>query len=343
LTPGIWKETQRLGVLLPPDEGLSAPELVGLAVLAEKMGYTTVVTGEVAGPEAFALLGMVAGATARVTIGTGVIAMATRSVALAAMGFATLASMAPGRVFSGIGASSRIVVEQWHGREYPRAATQVREYVPALRSALRGERLEVDGEYVRASGFRLRLPAQDLPVVVAAMNPRMLEIAGEIADGVFLAWCSVEDAAEKVALVRRGAERAGRDPASIRVFSSLHAYAGSDTTRVIERLRREVLGYATVPTHQLSFRRVLPNLAVIHDLWAKGERKAALAEIDDEAVRAFTAVGDAGTVAARVRAYWEAGVDCPVLFTVGNERGAVGELRTTIVETARQLGLSRER
>jgi probable F420-dependent oxidoreductase len=325
--------------LLPPDEGLSVPELIDLAVLAERSGYTTVATGEVSGPESFSLLGMVAASTNHVTIGTGVIAMATRSVPLAAMGFATLSSMRPGRVFAGVGASSQTVVKRWHGREYPRASTHVREYVPALRSALRGERLDLAGEYVRSSGFQLRIPAPDVPIVLGAMNPKMLQTAGEIADGVFLAWCSVEDAAEKVALVRRGAERAGKDPASIQVFSSLHAYAGSDTARVIERLRREVLSYATVPTHQPSFAKVLPSLALIDALWASGDRKAALAEVSDEAVLALTAVGDADAVAARVQEYWDVGVDCPVLLTLGSLRGVARELRATVVDTAQKLGL----
>ena len=92
----LWPDRQRLGVRPPPDEGLSVPELVDLAVLAEQLGYTTVATGEVSGPESFALLGMVAAVTNRVTIGTGVIPMATRSVPLAAMGFATLSSMRRG-------------------------------------------------------------------------------------------------------------------------------------------------------------------------------------------------------------------------------------------------------
>jgi probable F420-dependent oxidoreductase len=332
-----WRNQPRLGVLLPPDEGLSAAELLRLAVLAEEVGYSTVATGEVAGPEAFALLGMVAAVTKRVTIGTGVIPMATRSVPLIAMGFSTLESMAPGRIFAGVGASSPTVVEQWHGRDYPKALTHVREFIPALRIALQGDRLEFHGEFVRSNGFRLKLPSSRIPIVVAAMNPKMLEIAGALADGVFLAWCSVEDSAEKVALVRRSAERTGRDPSSVVIFQSLHAYTGTETTAVIERLRREMLGYATVPTHRPSFERVVASLDEINELWASGERREALAKIDDKSVLAFTAIGSPDTVASRIREYWEAGVDCPVLFPVGSKPGSVGELLATVETTARSL------
>lgn len=333
----LWPSQPRLGILLPPDEGLSAPELVSLAIRAEATGYTTVATGEVAGPEAFALLGMVAGATSRIALGTGVISMATRSVPLIAMGFSTLESMAPGRVFAGVGASSPTVVEQWHGRDYPKGLTHAREFLPALRSALKGDRLELHGEVVQSNGFRLKLAPSRMPIVLAAMNPRMLELAGALADGVFLAWCSVEDAAEKVARVRLGAEKAGKDPDSVTVFQTVHAYTGTNTASVIERLRREILGYATVPTHRPSFERIVRDLDQINELWVRGERRAALAKIDDESVLAFAAIGSPHTVAARVQEYWNAGVTCPVLFTVSGQPGRVGQLLATIEETASSL------
>ena len=88
----------RLGVSIPVEEGLALDQLAGLAEAAERHGYEAVVAGEVAGPDVFALLTAIASRTERVTLGTGVVPLATRSPALLAMGFQSVASLAPGRV-----------------------------------------------------------------------------------------------------------------------------------------------------------------------------------------------------------------------------------------------------
>ena len=78
----------------------------------------------------------------------------------------------------------------------------------------------------------------------------MIRLAGAVADGVFLTWARPEEIASKLALVREGAESAGRDPAAVEVVCSFWGYAGPDVERATDRLRRVVLSYATVPTHQ---------------------------------------------------------------------------------------------
>ena len=148
----------RVGISIPVEEGLPIERLVDLAREAERCGYDTVVAGEVAGPDVFALLTAIAVATERVAIGTGVVPMSTRPVGLLAMGFQTLASLAPGRVVAGVGVSSPTVIERWHGGTFAPPIAYVREFLPALRQALDGEKLALDGKYVRSKGFRTTLP-----------------------------------------------------------------------------------------------------------------------------------------------------------------------------------------
>ena len=146
--PRLRPSVMRLGVSIPVEERLPAGRLVELAQSAERGGFdTVVVAGEVQGPDAMALLAAVAASTERVTIGSGVVPMATRGATLTAMGFATLASLAPGRVLAGVGVSSPLVVEGWHGRTFEPPVAYVRRFLPELRRALDGERLD--------SGFRL--------------------------------------------------------------------------------------------------------------------------------------------------------------------------------------------
>ena len=330
----------RLGVSIPVEEGLSIGELVGLAQSAERHGYEAVVAGEVAGPDAFALLTAIAGATERVTLGTGVVPLATRSPALLAMGFQSVASLAPGRVVAGVGVSSPTVVERWHGRTFAPPLAYVREALPALRAALDGEKLAADGEHVRSDGFRLTLPpGPRVPIVLAAMRPRMIRLAGELADGAFLTWCPPEEAAEGVELLRDGARSAGRDPAGLLVIASFFAYAGPDVDVARERMRRYVLQYASVSTHRDNFARSIPNLDEVEAAWRAGDRKRALSLVSDESVERLTPLGAEAAVR-RARDLHAAGVDLPIMVVTAAERGDGAGPLATIEAVAAALDLT---
>jgi alkanesulfonate monooxygenase SsuD/methylene tetrahydromethanopterin reductase-like flavin-dependent oxidoreductase (luciferase family) len=304
----------RVGVSIPVEERLPATRLVELAQIAERGGFDTVVAGEVQGPEAMALLGAVAASTERITIGSGVVPMATRGAALTAMGFATLASLAPGRVFAGVGVSSPLVVEQWHGRTFEAPLPYVRRFLPELRRALDGERLD--------SGFRLALDVEHrVPIVLAAMRPRMIELAGELADGVFLTWCPPDEAPDRVALARRGAERAGRNPDDLLVLVSYFAYAGPESDASLERMRRYLVQYAVVPTHRDSFRGTLAHLDEIGAAWSRGDRKRALELVSDDEVQRISVVGTAEHVLRRAKEFHAAGVDLPIVLATAARAG----------------------
>jgi probable F420-dependent oxidoreductase len=304
----------RVGVSVPVEERLPAGRLVQLAQAAERGGFDTVVAGEVQGPEAMALLGAVAATTERITIGSGVVPMATRGPTLAAMGFATLASLAPGRVFAGVGVSSPLVVEKWHGRTFETPVPFVRRFLPELRRALDGERL--------ASSFRLALDLeQRVPIVLAAMRPRMIELAGELADGVFLTWCPPDEAPARVALARRGAERAGRNPDDLLVIVSFFAYAGAETEASLERMRRYLVQYACVPTHRDSFAGTLEHLDEIGEAWLRGDRKRALDLVSDDEVRHISVVGTAADVVRRAAEFHAAGIELPIMVATAARAG----------------------
>lgn len=322
----------RLGIAIPTEERLPVLRLVELARAAERGGFDTVVAGEVQGPEAMALLAAVAERTERVRIGSGVVPAATRSPALLAMGFATLASLAPGRVFAGVGVSTPAIVNGWHGRTFEPPIHFMRRFLPELRRALDGERLD--------TGFKLGLDLeQRVPIVVGAMGPRMIELAGELADGVFLAWCPPDEAADRVALARRGAERAGRDPNELLVMLSFFAYAGPETEAALDRMRRYVLQYAAVPTHRESFRGTIPRLDEVGEAWARGNRRRALALVDDDDARRICAIGSADDVIRRASELAAAGIDLPVMQPTAARVGdGLGPLAT--VEAVGQAAAS---
>lgn len=306
----------KLGITMPVEDGLSAPEYLRLARAAEDHGYDSVWVGEVAGPEVFSMLGLMAASTSRIRVGSGIAGIHPRSAALTAMGFATLASAAPGRVLAGLGVSSPMIVRDWHGREFARPLATVEGYVRALRAAWAGERVEV--EYPRVHGFRSGLlPPVAPPVVLGAMNPGMLRLAGRIADGVFITWCTPDEVTAKLALVREGERAAGRAPGSVWAMSSFWGYAGDRPDEAAERLRRVVLQYAMVPTHRTSFAGTFPELDRATRLWRDGERRRALELVPPGAVRRLCVVGDGAAIADRARALGAAGVELAVVLTPG--------------------------
>jgi len=332
---------EQVAITLPVEDGLPAADYVGLAELAERCGYDAVLAGEVAGPEVFSLLGMIAARTTSIRIGTGITGMYSRPPALTAMGFATLASCAPGRVIAGLGTSSPIITEGWYGTPFVNPLGTAGEFIAVLRQALTGSAVSFAGRQLRSDGFRATMtPPSPVPVLLAAMNPAMLRLAGQAADGVFITWTPPGEVASRLAHVRDGERAAGRPPGQVWAAASFWAYCGPRTAEALERLRRVVLQYAMVPTHQASFRGSFPALDEAAAAWGRGDRRAALRLVGDDTVHALCAVGGPETVADYVRALRAAGVDLPVVLTPGAEPGDVAGSRATITGLAKALGLA---
>lgn len=343
-------QARQIAITLPVEDKLSAAGYVDLATHAERSGYDAVLAGEVAGPEVFSLLGMIAARTTSIRIGSGIVGCYARPPALTAMGFATLASYAPGRVIAGIGTSSPIIVGRWFGLDFEQPLTTAREFIAILRRALSGEPVTYAGGRLHTDGFRatMTVPAARsgaaaeaaVPILLAAMNPAMLRLAGRAADGVFLTWTSPGEIASRLAYVRDGEQRNGRPAGHVRAAASFWAYCGPRQEEALERMRRVVLQYAMVPTHRESFRNVFPRLDEATAAWQAGNRRAALSFVGDDTVRVLCAVGAPKTVAAHVRALWDAGVTMPVVLTPGAEPGDAAGARATISGLAQELGLA---
>lgn len=309
-----------VAITMPVEDGLSIGWLTDLVIHAEQAGIDTALVGEVAGPEVFATLGAMAARTKRIKLGSGIVAAYTRSPALTAMGFATLASLAPGRVIAGVGASSPIVVGRWHGGDFDQPLATVREFIGLLRAALAGEKLNHDGPRFRSKGFRLDLPGVEVPIWLGAINPRMLALAGEQADAAFMTWCPPEEVGPKREIVNAAAAESGRNPADVATALSFWAYSGPDLEQALERMRRQVLAYSMVPTHQPAFVGTFDNLAEVAEAWHKGDRAKALALVPDEAVLAQCALGP-DMLAERIADYRAAGVDLPIVLLTGAHLG----------------------
>ena len=309
--------------------------LLELAQVAEDLGYDSTVCGEIAGPDAFTLLGAIAARTSRMNLGTSVISTFTRSPALAAMSFATLHDLAPGRVFAGVGSGSATIVEGWHGLTFQKPLVRARAYITDLRAALAGERIGTRTEGLATPAFRV-MPSRErhVPIVLAAMHPGMLRLSGAIADGVILAFCPVEEVASRAALVREGAVEAGRDPDDIAIIVSQNAYVGEHYDEVMLQLRRFILQYAVLPTHRASIEGSFPEIDAATAAWRTGDRRGALGFVTEATVQKICAIGTADEVRQRITDLRSAGTDLVVLHALGRHQG--DEL--SAAETLQALG-----
>src|SRR5689334_13259225 len=145
----------RMGFVLSSAAALPPDEFTAIAREVEARGYHTAWTGEVSGWDAITVMTMIASRTERLNVACAVVPVQTRTPVVLGMSAAALAHFAPGRVSLGLGLSSRIIVEQWHGLPFAPALAQIREAVQIIRMVAGGERVTFEGRFYRLRNFRL--------------------------------------------------------------------------------------------------------------------------------------------------------------------------------------------
>ena len=315
----------RLGVTFASLQGLGLPTAIETARRAESLGYRSFWTAEVTGPEAFSLLGAVSQRAPSLDLGTGVLALQLRTPPLLAMAAASLQALAPDReILVGVGISSPVVTERWHGTTYgERPLARVREFVTLLRACLSGEPVDFAGDFYSVSKFRLgvRLPegGPRPKIVIGALNEGMLRLAGEVADGVLLNYLPASHVPWSVEQVRKGGNAT--------IYCYVHVGVTERNEKTIDLARRDLFGYATVDAYARNFTRAGYGDAVeeVRARHAARDREGALNAVSEEMVDGIDVVGDADHIKKTVRAYVDGGVEQPVIFPLpwGQDRRAV--------------------
>jgi probable F420-dependent oxidoreductase len=296
----------------PTTVGVGAAELVELCVEAEGLGYRSAWLAEVAGPEAFALAGGVAAATTSMDLGVAVVPAATRSPTVLAMAAATVSQLAQGRTFAlGVGASSRVIVERWHGADFDPPLQRVRDAVGAVQALLRGER-DFTGPTSRVSRFRAETgPAGPTPVYVGALGPRMLRMAGEIADGVCLNLMPAAAVPRQLAEIRAGAEEAGRAlPDGFGVLARFHVVPCDDPAEGRAFVRAAFGPYYAQPVYNrfLAWCGYPEEASEIAAGFASGDRDRVARALHDDLVDAIAPVGSPARIRSALEPFADAGI-----------------------------------
>ncbi|MEX1165078.1 MAG: LLM class flavin-dependent oxidoreductase [Nitriliruptor sp.] len=228
-----------------------------LAVDVEGAGFRSLWTNEAAGRDALLLCQAWAAATTTLEVGVGVVPLWTRSPAQLAMACATLQEASGGRFVLGLGVSHPATMGPWHGADFRAPRTAAAETLEILSQLEAGDTADVDGEVMRSKRFRLQLTPRPPATtrLLAAMGPRMLQLAGSAADGVLLNWSSTGEVARAGERVRAARGAAGRDPDDAQVVTYVRVAVADDRDAAVAALAREIATYAALPAYAAHFER----------------------------------------------------------------------------------------
>jgi probable F420-dependent oxidoreductase len=288
----------KVGILLS-GEGMSLSDVIELGVSVEDAGLDSAWHVEIQ-REPFVPLAAIAARTKRIRLGTGV-AIWARSPVLASLVAANLDELSGGRFLYGLGTGPPDWNRRFHGIGYERPVQRIHEYVDVMRGAWRaayeGSTFDYDGQIYRVEGYRrsLRQERERVPIVLAAVQRRMCELVGEIADGVLFNVLSTPRYVREFALprVERGAARAGRTAASVERAAAITAAVDADPSEARRWARHHIAFYSVIPYFDVMFELhgFQREAAAIREAAARGDPAGMIAAVSEEMIDTFAIAG----------------------------------------------------
>ena len=310
--------------------GTNPAELVPLVQEAERLGYDSAWASEAWGTDAVSVLAWMAASTSRIKIGSAIMQIPGRTPANTAMTAATLDLMSGGRFVLGLGTSGPQVVEGWHGQPWGKPLLKTREYVEIVRAALRRELVEHDGEHYRipytgpgATGLgkplklMLRPLRADIPILLAAIGPKNVALAAEIADG----WLPIFVVPERFDETF-GASIA-RVPDGFEIATPVSVLVGDDVQALRDALKPHValyiggMGAKGVNFYNALVRRYgwEAEAERVQALYLDRKEREAIAAVPDELVDAVSLIGPKERIRDRLAAWRETPVTTLIVST----------------------------
>ncbi|MFN2465239.1 MAG: LLM class F420-dependent oxidoreductase [Candidatus Dormibacteria bacterium] len=313
----------KLAVALPYTD-TPWPEVVEYVQVAEKLGYEAVFVAEAYSYDAVSIMAALAVQTERIKIGAGILNVFSRSPALLAQSAGALDMLSNGRLILGLGTSGPQVVQGWHGVPFEKPLQRTREVVEIIRMALRRERLVYDGQTVTLDmGLKLiNHPVRcEVPILIASLGPRNLEMTGEIADG----WMPTLFAPDHMDVFRphleAGLRKSGREWGALEVLPAVMTvlYEDVDTVRQMAKpyLALYVGGMGSRDrnfyNHLVQRYGYVEEARRVQELYLGGDRAGAAAAIPDALVDQTSAIGSASRIREKFAELEASGVTMPVL------------------------------
>lgn len=308
--------------------------LVDYAMAADRMGVDQAWSAEAWGMDAIVPLAYLAAKTEKIKLGTGIMQISSRVPSMIAMTAQSLDTVSKGRFILGLGVSGPQVVEGLHGASFAKPLSRLRECVEILRIALAGEKIQYEGEHYLlprpgGEGKPIRLsqpPRPDLPIYLATLGPKSLQMTGELADGWLGTSFLPEHADVFFENLRIGAEKAGRSLQDIDIQTGGYFEVGDDVERMINERKPAMaftlgaMGSAKTNFYNDAYCRAgfEETAKEVQSLWISGKREQAVSRVPDELVLMSNLIGTEEMVRERLKAFRDVGVNTLRLGTGGN-------------------------
>ena len=314
----------RYGVRLENDPNLSPQDYQELSSQAEKNGFEAVWVPEGGGRDSLTSLATIAMKTDALKLGTGILPIFARTPTNTAMGAAGMAAVSDGRFLLGLGVGHAPTVESRDGIPFNQPMTRMRETIQIIKALLSGEEVNFTGKQFKITGASMgaATPKTKVPIYIAALGPQMLEMVGELADGVLMNWTAVDYLGEAIGHIKRGAEKAGRDPNEIDIAGYVRVAVGDNLTESRVSLRRQVARYASNPFYRNFFAQTGfdKEMSAAAAALADGNLDKAADSITEEMQDQVAIVGTVEECRAALEKRRAAGLQLPVIapFAVGD-------------------------
>jgi F420-dependent oxidoreductase-like protein len=308
-------------------------DLVAYTQRAEKFGVDQAWSAEAWGMDAIVPLAFLAAKTEKIGLGTGIMQISARVPSMIAMTSQSMATVSNDRFILGLGVSGPQVVEGLHGASFANPLGRLRECLQIVKLGLNGDRVQFDGKHYQlprpgGEGKPIRLsqpPRPNLPIYLATLGPKSLEMTGELADGWLGTSFMPEHADVFLGPLRKGAEKAGRSLADIDIQIGVGFEIGDNVEAMIEARKPGMaftlggMGSAKTNFYNDAFRRAGYEDAAeeVQALWVKGDKSAAIQRVPDEMILKTNLIGTADMIKERLAIYKSAGVTTLRLGTGG--------------------------
>jgi F420-dependent oxidoreductase-like protein len=334
----------RLGINLGYWGAGNDADNLALAREADRLGYSVAWAAEAYGSDAATVLAWIAAQTEQIDIGSAIFQIPGRTPALTAMTAATLDTLSGGRFRLGLGVSGPQVSEGWHGVRFDKPLARTREYVAIVRKALAREKVAFDGEFFTlplpdGPGKALTLtvhPVRDhIPIYLAAIGPKNLELTGEIADGWLAIFFAPESAGEHLAAIAAGRAKVGKTMEGFDVVPTVPVLFGDDIEACADAMRAySALYIGGMGSRDKNFYNQLATRMGYDDAAAEVQEKylardyaGAAAAVPFEFIDRTSLIGPRERVQERLHAFAEAGV---TTLTVATYAGTLEDRFTTL-------------
>lgn len=315
-------KVQRIGLFVVGNHGCQ--ELLRYARVAEENGYDSIWLAEDLGfRDATVPLASLAVSTSRIKLATGILPVHYRRPALTAMTAATLDELSCGRLILGLGSGApRFLAAQ--GIDSSKPLDVLREYIEIIRKILKGDYVTYEGRFHDLHDVKLSFepPRQRIPIYLAARRKRMLQLAGEIADGVFLddGFCSESYIRWARENVRQGLEKAGRKSGDVDLSSAVFLSVSPDHDQAKEQVKPSVLtvlsrGY--LDPFLKMWRLTVGDVAPARDAWSRGDISEACKKTPDALLDGSAIYGTPDECRNRMAQFRRSGVEMPVIRPIG--------------------------